>query len=444
MLDNFPKQKLFVLLTEINHNLIIGNKYKLLLLRHIMNKKLVTLIIVVLISFCFLSIVVADNISQTHNDSIVPDKSDDIQPSDKNVTPEKNQSDNKTKGNYILAKGSGDDIKFSDGFRGFRLDYSKPAATSGDEFKRASASVASNANTLEEIIVGCYELGLSGHVGEMVAEYIQTGGYDDDIDEILEASHQKVSNHVSVKINDKTRASFNFEVLQSVSGNESDYFAYTVSYSKINNNTTNETNNLTNITNITGNFTNMTDLFDNETFLDDLFEFLLYLADLLYDAWEHIIDTIVMDMLMIINAIEELVKFYEQVMAEIQALMDAIDQLVKMLEDLWKEIDGFLKLVAILLNALQQLFDLIQYVLNLIMQLISAIIALIQQLLALLYSLINFIIDLINQLISLIQAILDFLKAVGNALVKVIENAVIIIVAFLAIAIGTFVYNRRK
>ena len=89
LLDNFPKQKLFVLLTEINHNLIIGNKYKLLLLRHIMNKKLVTLIIVVLISFCFLSIVVADNISQTHNDSIVPDKSDDIQPSDKNVTPEK-------------------------------------------------------------------------------------------------------------------------------------------------------------------------------------------------------------------------------------------------------------------------------------------------------------------------------------------------------------------
>lgn len=408
-----------------------------------MNKKLVTLIIVVLISFCFLSIVVADNITHGQNNSIAPDKSNDTQPSDKNVTPEKNESGNKSKGNYILAKGSGDDIKFSDGYRGFRLDYSKPAATSGDEFKRASASTASNANTLEEIIIGCYELGLSSHVGAMVAEFIQTGSYDDDIDEIIADSHQKVSNHVSVKINDHTKASFNFEVLKSVSGNESDYFAYKVSYSNIKSNTTNQTN-ITNTTNITGNLTNMTDLFDNETFWDDLLEFLLYFGDLLYEAWEHFIDTLVMDVLMIIDAIEELVKFYEEVMAEIQAFMDAIDQLINMLESLWKEIDGFLKLVAILLNALQQLFDLIQYVLNLIMQLISAIIALIQQLLDLLYSLINFIIDLINQLISLIQAILDFLKSVGSALVKVIENAVIIIVAFVIITIGTFVYNRRK
>ena len=52
--------------------------------------------------------------------------------------------------------------------------------------------------------------------------------------------------------------------------------------------------------------------------------------------------------------------------------------------------------------------------------------------------------DLINQLISLVQAILDFLKALGSALVKVIENVVIIIVAFVIITIGTFIYNRRR
>ena len=68
------------------------------------------------------------------------DKPIDKDTTDKNQTPDKNESGDKPKGNYVLAQGSGDEISFSDGFKGFRLDYSKPAANSGDEFKPVSAS----------------------------------------------------------------------------------------------------------------------------------------------------------------------------------------------------------------------------------------------------------------------------------------------------------------
>jgi phage-related protein len=62
----------------------------------------------------------------------------------------------------------------------------------------------------------------------------------------------------------------------------------------------------------------------------------------------------------------------------------------------------------------------------------------------LLSSLINFLIDLINQIIALIQSIIDFLKSVGSFLMNVIGNAAIIVVAFVAITIGAFVYNRIR
>lgn len=407
---------------------------------------MVTLILVILISFCFLSIVVADNATHDDKNTTHHDK-----PIDKDTTDNKtdtNKTDNKTKGNFIIAKGSGDDIRFSDGFRGFRLDYSKPAASSGDEFVRASASSAGNSHTLERAVIECYKHGLSGQIGKIMAGFIKGGSSGGEIGEAVASSHEKTGSHAVAKINNHTEAVFDFEVLKSESGNKSDYFAYKVSYRNINSNT-NQTNltNITNATNITDNMTNMTLLFDNETnatFLEELLDLLLFLADMLYDAWEHIIDTIIDDILIFIAAIEEMVKLYEEIMAEIQEMMDAIEKFINMLESLWKEIDGFLKLVGILLSALQQLLNFIESLLNYIMALISAIISLIQQLLGLLASLINFIIDLINQLISLVQAIIDFLKAVGNVLVNVIESAVILISAFLLITIGTFIYNRIR
>lgn len=424
-----------------------------------MNKKIVTLIIVILISFCFLGIVVADNVAHDgnnttdHNKKVDKDKKvDKNKTDDKNKTPDKNKTDNKTKKNYILAKGSGDDIKFSDGFRGFMLDYSKSPASWGDEFKRVSTSKASDSNTLKLAVIKCYELDSADEIGDVMADFITTGYSDTEVGEAVEESYEMVGDHEVVQIDEYTVAVFDFEVLESVSGNESNYFAYKVSFRSIyddedvnqTNNLTNVTN-MTNITNLTTNITNMTlDNETNATFLKELYDFLLFLADMLYEAWKPIIDTIIGYFMMFIQAMEELVKMYEQLMAEIQAFMDALDKLLNMLESIWKELDGLLKLIGILLTALQQLLDFIESLLNFILGLISQLIALLQQLLGLLYSLINFLLDLLNQIASLIQAIFDFLKSVGSFLINVIENAAIIIIAFVIITIGAFVYNRVR
>ena len=109
---------------------------------------------------------------------------------DKNKTTDKNKTDNKTKKNYILAQGSGSDIRFSDGFRGFMLDYSKPPASPGDEFKRASASKASNSNTLKLAIIESYKQDSSGQIGQIMADFVKTGSSSSKVGEAVAASHQ--------------------------------------------------------------------------------------------------------------------------------------------------------------------------------------------------------------------------------------------------------------
>ena len=147
-----------------------------------MNKKIVTLILVILISFCFLSIVVADN--ATHDDNNTDDYDKTIDKDDDNVkdnitdkkkTTDKNKMDDKSKKNYILAKGNENDITFSDGFRGFILDYSKSPASSGDEFKRVSTSKVGNSNTLKLAIIECYKQNSAAQIGKIMSDFVKTG-----------------------------------------------------------------------------------------------------------------------------------------------------------------------------------------------------------------------------------------------------------------------------
>ena len=431
-----------------------------------MNKKIVALILIIVISFCFISIVVADNVTHddsnaTHDDKNTidhdkksdKDKKDDKDTHVKNKTKDKNKTDDKSK-NYILAKGNGNDIRFSDGYRGFILDYSKHPASSGDKFKRASTSKASNSNALKLAIIECYKLDSTGQIGSVISNIVKTGSAGGKVGEAVAASHKQVSDHEVVKINKHTEAIFDFEVLKSVSGNESDYFAYTVSFRTIDDENINQTNNLTNTTNATNktnntNNTNITaiaqpDNGTNSTFLQGLYDYLAFLANSLFDAWKPIIDSLINDFLMIVNALEELAKLFEDVMAEIQSLIDAIGKFLELLQSLWEGLDGLFKLLGIILTFIQQLINLIGQILDFVMGLISAIISLIQELLGLLFALIDFIMDLINQIISFIQAILAFLASVGSFLIKVIENAVIIITSFVIITIGAFIYNRIR
>lgn len=427
-----------------------------------MNKKIVTLIIVILISFSFLSYVVADNVTHDDNSTsdhddkkVDKDKKDDKKTPDKTKKTDKNKTDDKSKKNYILAMGSGNDIMFSDGFRGFKLDHSKPSASSGDEFKRVSTSHASDANSLKQSIIKSYMMESTDKIGKTVDAVVKD---DSSNNKAAVSSHQKLGDHEVVRIDDHTEAIFDFEVLKSVSGNESDYFAYKVSFRTVDDdnddeNVTNQTtNNVTNVTNTT-NITNMTNItaltqpLDNETnatFLKGLFDYLASLANALYDAWKPLINTILSNILMIVNALEELANMIEDFILEISALMYGLEQLLKLLEEIWKGLDGLLKLLSMILNLIQQIINLIGAILNFIAALISAIISFIMELLQLLMSLINFLLDLINQLIALIQAILDLLSSISSFLLKVIENAAIIISAFVIITIGAFIYNRIR
>ena len=417
-----------------------------------MNRKLVALILVVLISFCFLSIVVADNVAHddnntNHDKTINKDKKVDKK-TDKNKTTNKNKTDDKSKKNYILAKGSGNGIMFSDGFRGFILDYSKHPAKSGDEFQRVSTSHAGNSNELKLNIIKSYMQDSTDQIGSIIAGSVKNESSSSKVAEEFEASHEKVGDHEVVRIDSRTEAVFDFEVLKSVSGNVSDYFAYKVSFRAINVNQTNVTNatNTTNVTNTT-NITNMTPSINNETnatFLKGLYDYLAFLANALFNAWKPIIGTLINNFLLLMTAMEELVHLFENIMMEIQSFIDALGELLKLLESLWKELDGLLKLLAILMNLIQQLLDLIQAIIDYIIQLINAIIALIMELIEWLISLIQFLLDLLYQLIALIKAILAFLAALGSFLINVIENAIIIIATFVIIAIGAFVYNRIR
>ena len=401
-----------------------------------MNKKIIALIIVILISFCFLGIVVADNATQGDNKT-----------TDQNKTTNNNKATG-TPNNYVLAKGNGNDITFSDGFRGFRLDYSKPPASSGDEFKHASTSKASNSNTLKLAIIECYKQGATDQIGRIMADFIKTGSSNTPVGEAVAASYQTIGNRAIMKINDNTNLVFDFEYLKSVSGNESDYFAYKVSFITIDDgeDDADQTDGITNVTNITLvlNTTNRTQPTDNETnvtFLKELYDYLLSLFNALYDAWKPIIDTIINFFLMFTNTLQELVNLFENIMTELQALMAALGQLLVMLESIWGLLDGILKLLGIILAVLIQILNLVGSILNLVVWIISAIISLIQQIIGLVSSLIGLISNIINQILELIKALLGVSNSVGRSLSTVIENAGIIITTFLIITISAF-YKR--
>ena len=428
-----------------------------------MNKKIVTLILVILISFCFLSIVVADNVAHDNNNTTdhkkTIDKDDDNvkeDTADKKNTTDKDKTDHKSEKKYILATGNGNDITFSDGFRGFILDYSKSPASSGDKFERASTSKASNSNTLKLAIIECYKQDSTAQIGKIMSDFVKTGSSSTNVGKAVAASHEKISDHEVVKINNNTEAVFDFEVLESVTGNESDYFAYKVSFRTIddNENHIDSTNNLTNVANTatpnfanTTNTTNITQPIDNETnatFLDYLSDYLAFLANGLYDSWKPVIDTLINGFLMFVNTLEGLVKMFEDFMMEIRSLINVLEKLLEMLGLIWGALDGILKLLGMILTALEQLINLIEYIFNFIVGLIYTIISLLQQIIGLLSGLVNFLIDIINQIMSLIKAILTFLKSTGSLLTNVIENAVITITTFVIITIGVFIYNRIR
>ena len=91
---------------------------------------------------------------------------------------------------------------FSDGFRGFILDHSKPPAKSGDEFKRASASHAGNSNTLKKGIIDSYMDDSTDHIESKMNDSTKNGSSSSKARESAAASYGSIGDHDVVKIND--------------------------------------------------------------------------------------------------------------------------------------------------------------------------------------------------------------------------------------------------
>lgn len=165
-----------------------------------MNKKIITLLIVLFIS---VSMVWAEN-----------DTSDELEADDN--------------ANYIMPVSIGENgIKFSDGFIGFSLDGSD--LTKSDGFTQEPTGNDNLQNYIKLAIIECYKQSRE-EIGEIVGSFCD-GSYKNSDDELITAvldSGEKIGDHVVVELDDGSKATFDFELLKS-SEDKSDCLAYKVS-----------------------------------------------------------------------------------------------------------------------------------------------------------------------------------------------------------------------
>ena len=166
-----------------------------------MNKKIITILIILLFSF---SIAYA-----TDN------------------TTEDVESEDKT--SYIMPISiSSDSIEFSDGFIGFSLDGDD--LTTSDGFSPEQTDDSELQNYIKLAIIECYKQSREDDIGEIVASFCD-GSYTDSDDELITAvldSDDEIEDSTVVELYDGSIATFDFELLKS-SDDKSDCIAYKVS-----------------------------------------------------------------------------------------------------------------------------------------------------------------------------------------------------------------------
>ena len=179
-----------------------------------MNKKIITLLLVVIFSAAFLSVVSADN----------------------NTTDTAPTSESEDTANYIVPVSITDNgIKFSDGFTGFCIDLSKNKITTDDKF--SSKSSTDSENILKLAIIECYKANRENEIGSIISKVINNDTGDKIVEKVL-SSQENIGDNAVVEINNDTEATFNFELLKSVSSEKSDCLAYKVSLKTVKHNDT--------------------------------------------------------------------------------------------------------------------------------------------------------------------------------------------------------------
>ena len=133
---------------------------------------------------------------------------------------------------YItVSSTSGNKVTFSDGFAGFLIDGEKNHASSNDGFTSESTSDINIGNYLKLAIVECYKQGMENNIGSVIDKFVD-GSYKSSNDKIVTsvlASGDSINDHEVVKISNDTGATFDFEVLKPVNDSTSRYIAYKVS-----------------------------------------------------------------------------------------------------------------------------------------------------------------------------------------------------------------------
>lgn len=177
-----------------------------------MDKKIITLLIILIFSVGCLSFVSADN-NTTGNLT--------VENSEGNLT------------DYIIPVYiTNNGIEFSDGFTGFCIDTSKDAITANDQFTSQNTKNDEIQNNVKLAIIECYKSGKENDIQNVVSQVLNGNKKYDVVESVLNSS-ESISDTTVVKINNTTEATFTFELLKPTNDAKSDCLAYTVSLKKV-------------------------------------------------------------------------------------------------------------------------------------------------------------------------------------------------------------------
>ena len=174
-----------------------------------MNKRIITLLLVVIFTISCLSVVSADNSTTNTTET----------------------SEIEDTGNYILPISiTSNGIKFNDGFTGFCIDLAKSSITTEDKF--TSQPTTDSENAIKLAIIECYKANKENEIENVISKVINKDTSNEIAQKALSSS-EKIGDSAVVEINNDTEATFNFELLKSANGEKSDCLAYAVSLKTI-------------------------------------------------------------------------------------------------------------------------------------------------------------------------------------------------------------------
>lgn len=127
-----------------------------------------------------------------------------------------------------------DKVIFSNDLTGFCLDSSKDPITLEDNFTKSSLKNDKVENYVKLAIIESYKQGKESSVGDIISKIAE--GKLDRANSVIEAvlnSGEVIKDKAVVNIDNKSEATFNFELLKASDENKSSYLTYSVTFKNI-------------------------------------------------------------------------------------------------------------------------------------------------------------------------------------------------------------------